>query len=135
MDKLSFFLCENKVKRNNEFLKVSESFKDENGNAVYWEIRPITTEEDEEIRTEAMDYSGEKPRLDINRYIETLTARAVVYPNLFDAKLQDSYNVKTPEKLLKAMVDKPGEYGRLVEFVQKLNGFTSFREDTEKAKN
>lgn len=130
MDNLSAFLFENKVKRENAFLKVSDDFKDNNGNVIEWEIRHVSTGEDEDIRNDSMGSNG----LDINKYIGKLTAAAVVYPNLFDAKLQDSYNVKTPEQLLKAMVDKPGEYSRLVEFVQEFNGFTTFREDTEKAK-
>ena len=41
---------------------------------------------------------------------------------------------KTPESLLKAIVDCPGEYDSLVSFVQDINGFTSLREDIEKAK-
>ena len=35
----------------------------------------------------------------------------------------------------KAIVDCPGEYDALVSFVQEINGFTSLREDIEKAKN
>lgn len=135
MDKLDLFLNENKAKRENVFFKASDSFKDENGNVIKWELRPVTTEEDEEIRAEAMIYDGSGARLDMNKYIAAVTARAVVYPDLFDARLQDSYNVKTPEALLKAMIDKPGEYGRLVERAQRLNGFTNIREDIEKAKN
>ncbi len=135
MDNLASFLNENKVKRENKLLEVSEAFKDSQGNVIKWELRPITTQEDEEIREEAMDLSGEKPRLNVNKYLALITARSVVYPNLFDKDLQDSYGVKTPEMLLKAMVDVPGEYSALVEFVQKLNGFTSFREDKERAKN
>lgn len=135
MNKLKGFLYENKAKRSNQLFEVSDSFRDENGEVIKWVIKPITTEEEEEIRAEATDHSGDRARLDVNKYIERLTARAVVYPNLFDSQLQDSYNVKTPERLLKAMVDKPGEYGRLVEFVQKLNGFRSLREDIDRAKN
>ncbi len=135
MDNLASFLNENKVKRENKLLEVSEAFKDSQGNVIKWELRPITTQEDEEIREEAMDLSGEKPRLNVYKYLALITALSVVYPNLFDKDLQDSYGVKTPEMLLKAMVDVPGEYSALVEFVQKLNGFTSFREDKERAKN
>ena len=135
MDNLSEFLFENKCKRNNEFLAVSDCFKDKDGNTIVWEIRPVTTSEDEAIRRESMEYNDGKARLNVSKYAAKITARAVAFPNLFDAKLQDSYNVKTPEALLMAMVDKPGDYNRLVEFVQRLNGFTSFKEDVDKAKN
>lgn len=36
---------------------------------------------------------------------------------------------------MKAIVDCPGEYDSIVSFVQEINGFTSLREDIEKAKN
>lgn len=135
MDNLTAFLSDNKVKAQNEFYAVSDSFKDSDGNVIKWEIKPITTCEDEDLRYDATILDGDKQRLDVNKYIVSLVARSVVYPDLYDAKLQDSYNVKTPEALLKAMVDKPGEYNRLVEFVQKLNGFTTLKEDIAKAKN
>lgn len=135
MDNLSEFLFENKCKRKNEFLAVSDCFKDKDGNTIMWEVRPLTTSEDEAIRRESMEYRDGKARLNVSKYAAKVTASAVVFPNLFDAKLQDSYNVKTPEALLMAMVDKPGDYNRLVEFVQRLNGFTSFKEDIDKAKN
>ncbi len=135
MDNLSFFLNENKIKQDNIFYAVSDSFKNDKGESILWELRAVSTEEEAEIRASAMVFDGERTRLDMNKYMAGVISRAVVFPNLFDAKLQDSYNVKTPEALLTAMVDKPGEYSRLGDIVQKLNGFTSFREDIDKAKN
>ena len=105
-----------------------------NGNVVMWQIRHITTEENEDIRQECMEEKGGKYRLNVNKYLSKITAMSVVYPNLYDADLQDSYGKKTPESLLKAIVDCPGEYDSLVSFVQDINGFTSLREDIEKAK-
>ena len=60
----------------------------------------------------------------------------MVYPDLYDTELQDSYSVKSPEELICAMADEPGEYGELAAFVQKLNGFDiSLEEKAEQAKN
>ncbi len=134
-DMLSLFLKEKKTVRENVFYAVTDSFKDEKGNVIKWELRPVTTQEDEEIRADSMVYDGERTRLNMNKYISAVAARAVVFPDLYDAKLQDSYGVKKPEDLLKAMVDKPGDFNRLVDRVQNLNGFTTFEEDIEKAKN
>ncbi len=61
---------------------------------------------------------------------------SVVLPDLYDAELQDSYGVSTPEDLLFAMVDDPGEYNELAAFVQKFQGFdTTFDDKVEQAKN
>lgn len=135
MNNLEVFLNENKTKRENVFYAASSSFKDSDGNAVKWELRPVTTAEEEDIRASCSVYGDNGSRLDMNRYIAALVARSVVYPNLYDAKLQDSYNVKTPEALIVSMVDSPGEFGRLVKRVQQLNGFTSLDEDIAAAKN
>ena len=60
----------------------------------------------------------------------------VVEPNLYNAELQDSYSVSTPEELVQEMIDDPGEYQDFVSFVQNFNGFNSNIEDeVEEAKN
>ena len=61
---------------------------------------------------------------------------SVVYPNLNDKDLQDSYGVMTPEDLLTEMVDNPGEYNAFGKFINEYNGFTEgLNEKVEKAKN
>ena len=135
MDSLSAFLFENKAKRDNIFVELSPDFKDDKGNVIKWELRAVSTEEEQEIRASSMDYIEGSYRLDTIKYLERLSARAVVYPNLYDAKLQDSYGVKTPERLLKALLDKPAYYNRLTAKVQRLNGYSNINEDTLKAKN
>ncbi len=135
MNDLSVFLKENKVKREHVFYCASEDLRDSEGNAAKWEIKPVTTNEEEAIREECMTFDDGKYRLNVNKYIEKMVTEAVVFPDLYDAKLQDSYGVKTPEALLKEILDKPGDYSRLAKFVQELNGFKSLREDIEEAKN
>ena len=56
-------------------------------------------------------------------------------PNLYNAQLQDSYGVSTPEDLIREMVDKPGEYAALVRKVQEMNGFADIDQKREQAKN
>ena len=59
-----------------------------------------------------------------------------VTPDLFDKELQDSYGVATPEELLLAMVDDPGEYNDLAVFIQQFQGFdVSFEDKVDEAKN
>lgn len=69
-------------------------------------------------------------------YIQKMVAASVVVPDLYDKDLQDSYGAMTPEELLLAMVDDPGEYNDLASFVQKFQGFNvSFDEKVDEAKN
>ncbi len=117
------------------FSEVCRDIKDENGDVVKWKLRPLKTEEEEEIRESAMEITDGQYRLNRKKYIEKLVTASVIYPNLLDARLQDSYNAKTPETLLKRIVSVPGEYTALCRLVQEKNGFTSLKEDVEQAKN
>lgn len=135
MNDLSMFLKENKRERKNVFYCACEEFRDSDGNAVEWEIKPISTKDEEIIREESMELCDGRYRLNVSKYIENMLVEAVVFPNLYDAQLQDSYGVKAPSALLKEILDKPGDYSRLARFVQDLNGFKSLREDIEEAKN
>ena len=132
---LSIFLKENKEKRENVFYPACESFKDKEGNVINWEIKPMSTIEEECLREDSMNIVEGRGILNINKYIGKLVAGSIVYPNLYDAKLQDSYGVNTPEELLKEIVDKPAEYSKLARFVQELNGYKGVNKDIEKAKN
>lgn len=142
-DNLSLFLKKNKRFRQNAFYPATKSFTDENGEPVKWEIRPITTEESDRIRalcTHEVSVPGRKgatrEKVDLNEYMDKLTVAAVVFPDLYSAELQDSYGVKTPEELLKQLVDSPSEYVDLQQFVQNLSGFdTDMTAEIEEAKN
>ena len=58
-----------------------------------------------------------------------------MYPNLLDAELQDSYKVKTPEDLLRAMLTS-GEYAEYLQTIQNMNGYDiSTEELVDEAKN
>ena len=64
-----------------------------------------------------------------------MIAASVVYPDLYNKELQDSYGVTTPEDLLLEMVDDPAEYNEFVKFVQDMSGFESMSEKVDEAKN
>lgn len=143
MSKFASFMKANKKVKENGKYAVTKSLCDEKGNPLLWEFRHITSKENEELREGCMfevPVTG-KPgmyrlKLKTNEYIRKMTAASIVYPDLYDAELQDSYGVKTPEELLLAMVDEPGEYSDLTAYVQKFQGFdVSFDEKVEDAKN
>lgn len=137
---MKLFLKGNKVKKANTFYPATESLKDENGNGLEWEIRPVSTREADDIRDECMEIredlkNGAKMEFNSRKYIRKMICAAVVYPDLYDKDLQDSYGVKTPEDLIVEMIDNPNEYNALSKFVQNFNGEEKMQDLVDEAKN
>lgn len=143
MSKFAKFMKDNKAEKENGFYPATKSLCDENDNPLEWEFKHISSKENEEIRegcTVDVPITGKpnmyRPKLKASLYIQRMIAASVVVPDLYDSELQDSYGVKTPEDLLMAMVDDPGEYNDLAAFVQKFLGFNiSFEDKVDEAKN
>ena len=143
MGNLNLFLKKNKKVRSNTFYAATKSLCDENSKPVEWEIKALTTKESEDIRSECtteVPVTGKpgmvRPKVDTKAYIAKLIAACVVFPDLYNKELQDSYGVRTPEDLLKEMVDDPTEYNALAEFIQNFNGLDeSLEEKVKEAKN
>lgn len=143
MSKFAKFMKANKTVKENGFYPATKSLCDEKGNPLKWEFKHISSKENEEIRegcTVDIPVTGKpnmyRPKLKSGLYIQRMIAASVVMPDLFDSELQDSYGVKTPEDLLMAMVDDPGEYNDLAAFIQKFQGFdVSFEDKVNEAKN
>ena len=143
MSNLSYFLKKNKKVKVNTRYAATKSLCDDKGNPLEWEIKALTTRESEDIReacTVEVPVKGKpgmvRPKINTKDYIARLIASCVVFPDLYDKDLQDSYGVKTPEELLKEMVDDPVEYNAFAEFVQNFNGIDeSLADKVEEAKN
>ena len=143
MSKFAQFMRSNKTVKENGFYAPTASLCDEDGKPLEWEFKHITSKENEDIREACMidvPVTGKpnlfRPKLKTSLYIQKMISASVVMPDLYDAELQDSYGVKTPEDLLLAMVDDPGEYNELAAFVQKFQGFNvSFEDKVNEAKN
>lgn len=143
MSKFAKFMKANKTVKKNEFYAATKSLCDDDGKPLMWEFRHISTAENDELRencTVDVPVPGRngafRPKVKTTKYMQSMIARSVVFPDLFDKELQESYGVATPEQLLTALVDDPGEYSDLSIFVQKLNGFDiSFEGEVDEAKN
>lgn len=143
MSNLSLFLKKNKKVKTNTFYAATRSLCDNDGEPLKWEIKALTTKESEEIRescTTEVQVTGKpgmfRPKVNSKLYIAKLIAACVVFPDLYDKELQDSYGVRTPEDLLKELVDDPNEYNSFAEFIQNFNGLDDTMENkVEKAKN
>lgn len=143
MSKFSKFMKSNKIEKKNGFYAPTKSLCDENGKPLEWEFRHITSKENDGLRDDCtieVPVTGKpnmfRPKVQSSKYMQKMVAASVVMPDLYDKELQDSYGVKTPEELLLAMVDDPGEYNDLISFVQSFQGFNvSFNDKVEEAKN
>lgn len=139
MSGLNAFLNQNAIKAENEEHVISNRFVNEKGNPIPWEIRALSAEEDEALRKSCTKKIRNKglvtQETDYNAYLTKLITECVVFPNLKDKELQESYGVLGADKLIKAMLTS-GEYAKLLEKVQLVNGFDIEMEElVEEAKN
>lgn len=143
MSNFSRFMKQNKKLRENKKYAPTKSLTDEKGNPLLWEFRPLTSKENEEIRednTKEVPITGKpniyRQKLDTSKYLADMIVACCVYPDLYNAELQDSYSVKTPRDLLFALVDDSGEYADLCVWIENYQGFTdSFNDKVEEVKN
>lgn len=145
MSNINMFFKKNKPTKENTFYAATKDLKDKDGNPLMWEIRPLTTRENEVIQDKCITevpMGGRtkqfRTKMEHSKYMCQLLVHSVVYPDLFNAELQDSYGVKTPDDLIKEMIDNISEYTDFVSFVQKFNGFDTeltVDEEIDVAKN
>lgn len=135
MSNLSLFLRKNKKQKKNTFIAATKSLCDEEGKPLQWEVKAVSTRENNEIMEECMSFEN-GGKLNMNLYISKLAAKSVVFPNLNSAELQDSYGVMTPHELIQEMIDDPGEYNEFVASIRDYNGFNESMDDkVAEAKN
>lgn len=131
MSDLSMFLKANKIKKENFKFAPTKSLRDKDGNPLEFEFRHLTSSQDRLIR-ESCTLGG---RFNSSLYTRRMLAACVVYPDLLNAQLQDSYGAYTPEDLLEELIDDATEYMNFSIKMQKELGFESLGEAVEEAKN
>ena len=140
MRDLSAFLHGNAAQVENLHFPASSRFTGTDGEPLLWELRCVSSTEDEEIRRSAVRRSDRgrgqsASETDISLYLGRLAARCTVFPDLNDKSLQDSYSVMGADNLLRAMLT-PGEYAEYLRQVQRICGFdVPFDELVDEAKN
>ena len=143
MSRFSQFMRDKKITQPNVRYAPTASLLDENGKPLEWEFRRLSSAQNAKLRDECLvsEPNPKNPKAFIQtlktaKYFGKMTVASVVFPDLYDSELQDSYGVNTPEKLLYALVDNPGEYDRLIQFIQQLNGMDATLGDRiDEAKN
>lgn len=127
---LNGFFKENVEELKNTFYPASKRMKDENGKPIKWEIRFIPNPIMSKIKEDRANGTISQIEAGLR-----MAVAAIVYPDLNNAALQDSYGVKNPKDLLSAMLSS-AELDKLEEVVVEANGYTEdFNEKVEKAKN
>lgn len=123
------FLKQNAIKADNIKFVASKRFVGEDGEPMEWEIKPISSQEDEALRklcTKKVSVPGKRGMFtnetDYDKYVGKLAVACTVFPNLNNAELQNSYGVMDAENLLKEML-LPGEYANYLDKVQAVCGF------------
>ena len=143
MGGLSAFMAPNAKKPENIKLVVSDRFVDENGKPEVWEVRCLSSDENDLIQrdcTKQVPIPGKRNQyrqvVDTALYGRKLAAACTVYPNLNDAELQDSYGVKCAEDLIGKLLCVPGEYNRYLDKLMEFCGFDySIGDMVDEAKN
>lgn len=137
---LSAFLAQNAKQVDNRKIAVSPRFVGEDGKPMEWEITCITAHENQKIRKASTRnvQTGKRGQytqeFDTSLYQAKLATQSVVFPDLNDKELQDSYGVMSAEQLISAMLT-PGEFDNLILDITDLCGFTADGELVDEAKN
>lgn len=139
MSALTAFFAQNAAAAQVEEVVVSDRFQDEHGAAVPWRLRSMTEEENETIRKSCQRKVKDKGvvsyETNTDEYLAKLAVASVVFPDLKNAELQQSYQVMGADQCLRKML-LPGEYATLVQKVQQINGFDkSINELADEVKN
>jgi len=139
---INLFFKQNKKIKENTFYQATKSLTDEDGNPLEWEIKPISSKENDKIQEDCtieIPIPGKpnqyRQKIDSTKYMAKLIAASVVFPDLYNAELQDSYGVKTPEALLQEIIDMAGEWNAFAVFINEFNGFVPIQEEINEAKN
>lgn len=114
---------------------VSSRFKDEKGNPVKWELRPISSAENDQLMRKHIKRSKKgSESFDRIAYINELITTAVVYPDLNNAELQKAWGVLGSTQLIGKML-LAGEFAALSQKVQEISGIETEEELIEEVKN
>ncbi len=143
MNEFTRFMKENKTVRKNTTYVATKSLTDETGKPLEWTIRPLTSKEVENIKEKCVfdePVKGKPGRITqkLNNilYNKKIACASVVYPDLHNKALQDSYGVMTPEDLIQELIDNPVEFANFIQFINDVNELeVSLDEKVTEAKN
>lgn len=135
MSRLRAFLKENVKSIGEVEVEISKRFLKENGEMETFKIVAISAKRDSDLRANCYDrVPNGQPKFNTEKYLANFCVACIVEPNLNDAGLQDDYGVKNAVDLLQTMLTS-GEYIKLANRIQKINGIETEKDKVEEAKN
>lgn len=144
MNNLQAFFAQNAEQPTQVEKVISKRFKDAEGNPIPFIFKAIDPARDAELRTQATKKTlitqgkqkGQfRSEFQPARYQNLFTIESIVWPNLKDAALQNSYEVVGEEQLYNEMLT-PGEATDAFLAAQEANNYEIDLEDlVEQAKN
>lgn len=135
MNDFSMFLKENAKPVEEVEIVVSDRFVDADGNPMKWRVKPVSSRDDNRIKEECMKFKGKERGFDTAKYQVKICAAGVVFPDLKNAALQDSYGVRGEEELLLELLPIAGEFNGLFNKINDLSSPESLDELVDEAKN
>lgn len=116
---------------------VSDRFKDENGAPIKWKLKPMSPDIALQVSDDAVitDIKSKKAEFKTSAYQKNVVVRSVIYPDLNNAELQDSYGVMNGSDLLNKMLNAD-EFNGLLNKCMDVNGLSKdFSEKKDEVKN
>ena len=131
---LKSFFKENNIKIENVKYIASDRFKDENGEVIEWELKVLDNKKVDELRNRfsSRSFVNHKEEFKFNSedFMKVFVTEAIVFPNLTDKDLQDSYGVFNPYELLQEILTV-GELTRLTEYINNLHDYKAEKKVVE----
>ena len=126
MSTYRMFMKENVKQHEDVAHIISNRFLDEDGEPIYFRFRVLKSRDVDNARDGAMIKGKRGFRdgvdMDTTKLMHTLIVKAMVYPDLEDSELQNSYGVMGASALISEMFDAK-EYSKVSNIVQELAGF------------
>lgn len=130
-DNLELFMREN-VEREEEVQVTIPGF------SAPWKIRPLSAAEETAIRDKCtvtkLENGKLTSKLDRAKYENGLMIASIVFPNLHNTTLQESWGCMGAEELITKML-RAGDYASLMHRISDLSGFIPLEKEVESAKN
>lgn len=129
---LKSFFRENNIKIEETTYLASDRFKDENGELIYWKLKVLTNKELDDLKISCTKTKFVKHQpvneFDSEKFAHKMITDCILYPNLYDKELQDSYGVFDPYKLLCEILTS-GEMIALQEKIDELHSYNGNKVD------
>lgn len=106
-------------------IPVSDRFCGEDGKPINWRLKVLSAKEMQKLTAECTTRIIRDGHTVTERDEDTMNTRlleeCVLYPNLKDAELQNSYGAAGARELAETMLT-PGEYGKLMQAISQAQG-------------